>query len=582
MPQIDEKKLNEYADAVFNRCNYFNDYTLSTIGRRIKSIGQLNTADQIALKNMADISGDMAAITKKLAEITKMNVSDIEKIYAQTVTDGVNSYKPLYDFKGMQFVPFEQNEFAQQLVRNWAVQTAEEMINLSRTKALCFDKYNLAGDVVGSTPLSGAFQKAIDDAVIAVSTGTTDFNTAMRETVKRLGGSGVKVTYGSGVNRSLSGMVRQNLLYGAKQAAQAYDEHVGNQLGCDGFAVDYHAHPRPTHAFMGGEMYSYDGDVTINGRTYKDGAEALARLGDYGCLHFKTDVILGVSEPRYDAQWLAEQKAKDNTLIEFNGKQKTAYEWQQAQRRIETETRRQRDIAYMANASGDKALVRQCEDKIIAYRKTYDDLCETVGLEKRYNRMATYYPKSVDKTGGNGIINIRGENNLDIKIDRFTPCLENAKTGEIIATSYSLVDHNELSALKGWKFKWNSPSLDNTEIYKLTISGDNEIQGLVALTKYEQDRAVYVNIAESSPNNMGMNKMYNGVGGHLFAIAAQRSIDLGFGGFVFMDAKNIDLVEHYAKTLGATLLGRPHPYRMFIDEDAAEELLKIYTFEKGE
>ena len=171
---------------------------------------------------------------------------------------------------------------------------------------------------------------------------------------------------------------------------------------------------------------------------------------------------------------------------------------------------------------------------------------------------------------------------MDIKIDRFTPCLENAKTGEIIATSYSLVDHNELSALKGWKFKWNSPSLDNTEIYKLTISGDNEIQGLVALTKYEQDRAVYVNIAESSPNNMGMNKMYNGVGGHLFAIAAQRSIDLGFGGFVFMDAKNIDLVEHYAKTLGATLLGRPHPYRMFIDEDAAEELLKIYTFEKGE
>ena len=122
---------------------------------------------------------------------------------------------------------------------------------------------------------------------------------------------------------------------------------------------------------------------------------------------------MGVSEPRYDAQWLAEQKAKDNTLIEFNGKQKTAYEWQQAQRRIETETRRQRDIAYMANASGDKVLVRQCEDKIIAYRKTYDDLCETVGLEKRYNRMATYYPKSVDKTDGNGII--KTANGLQVK-----------------------------------------------------------------------------------------------------------------------------------------------------------------------
>ena len=45
MPQIDENKLNEYADAVFNRCNYFNDYVLETIGRRIKATGQLSAAD---------------------------------------------------------------------------------------------------------------------------------------------------------------------------------------------------------------------------------------------------------------------------------------------------------------------------------------------------------------------------------------------------------------------------------------------------------------------------------------------------------------------------------------------------------
>ncbi|MEG1497759.1 MAG: hypothetical protein RR385_10350, partial [Clostridiales bacterium] len=62
---------------------------------------------------------------------------------------------------------------------------------------------------------------------------------------------------------------------------------------------------------------------------------------------------------------------------------------------------------------------------------------------------------------------------------------------------------------------------------------------------------------------------------------AQRSKDLGYGGFVFMDAKNKELVEHYHKTMGAQLLGMPHPYRMFIDERAAEKLLKVYTL-KGE
>lgn len=410
MPQIDENKLNEYADAVFDRCNYFNDYVLETIGRRIKATGQLSAADQAALKNMADISGDMDAITKKLAEITGQNIADIEDIYTQVLTDGVNTYEPLYDLKGMTFLPFEQNEFAKQLVRHWAAETAGELVNLSRTKALCFDRYNLAGEVIGSTPLAGAFQKAIDDAVIAVSTGTVDFNTAMRKTVEQLGGSGVKVHYGSGVNRSLSAMVRQNLLYGAKRASQAYEEQVGKELGCDGFEVDYHAHPRPSHAFMGGRMYSYKGTVRIGGRVYEDGAEALERLSDYGCLHFKTDVILGISEPRYDEAWLSAQKRKDAEPIAFDGRQKTAYEWQQVQRELERAVRRENSTAVMARASGDKVLARRCREKTAAYREKYDALCDAVGLEKRYNRMAAYGAKAVDNAEKRGIIEVKSNN----------------------------------------------------------------------------------------------------------------------------------------------------------------------------
>lgn len=179
----------------------------------------------------------------------------------------------------------------------------------------------------------------------------------------------------------------------------------------------------------------------------------------------------------------------------------------------------------------------------------------------------------------NGIINKGSESHLEIIIDKFTPCLEDAKTGNILETIYSLASKSELENLKGWKFNWLSDDLKNAEIYKLQIKGYPDIQGLVALTRFERDKAVYVDIAESAPHNFGENKKYNGVGGHLFAIAAHRSKELGYGGFVFMDAKNKDLVEHYRNTLSATLLGMPHPYRMYIDEDAADTLLKIYTLE---
>lgn len=227
-------------------------------------------------------------------------------------------------------MPYEQNEFAQQLVKHWFKETAGEMINLSRTKAIGFDKYDLKGNVVGHTPLEGAFQKAIDDAVTAVSTGTVDFNTAMRETVINLGGSGVKVTYGSGVNRSLSAMVRQNLLYGAKQSSVAYDEHISKELGCDGFEVDAHPGCRPSHEFMQGQMYSYD------------------------------------------------------------GRTKTLYEWKQTQRKIEREIRKESQIRDMVKETGNNILAKDCNFKINTYRTKYDDMCQKIGLEPKYERMRTY------------------------------------------------------------------------------------------------------------------------------------------------------------------------------------------------
>ncbi len=169
---------------------------------------------------------------------------------------------------------------------------------------------------------------------------------------------------------------------------------------------------------------------------------------------------------------------------------------------------------------------------------------------------------------------------MELTIDKFTPCLEDATTGELVSTIYKKATQEELAALKKWKFNWLDKDLENTDIYKLCIVGNNDIQGLVALTDFQRDRAIYVNLAESAPHNTGKNKKYNGVGGHLFAIAADISYEKGYGGFIFMDAKNIELVQHYSKTLGAVLLGRPHPYRMFVDEENAVKLLNTYTLEE--
>lgn len=170
---------------------------------------------------------------------------------------------------------------------------------------------------------------------------------------------------------------------------------------------------------------------------------------------------------------------------------------------------------------------------------------------------------------------------VDIQIDKITPCLEEVETGRIVRTLYQVAKRTELKDLKksGWKFDWYAGRLIDTEIYKLIVSNSTDIQGLISIIPRKTEKAVYINIVESSPINKGASKRYSGVGGHLFAIAVQRSLDCGFGGFLFFDAKNMDLVEYYTNTLGARLIGGLHPYRMIINERAAINLLSKYTME---
>jgi hypothetical protein len=202
--------------------------------------------------------------------------------------------------------------------------------------------------------------------------------------------------------------------------------------------------------------------------------------------------------------------------------------------------------------------------------------------------------KFVDKTltfkqaGKNGLtksadgatMEVRRGGSMDLHIDTFTPCLKDTKTGEILPTVHSSATRREMACLKGWNFDWTHPELDQAEIYKLSLQGSTEIQGLVAITDHPRSHAVYVDIAESAPHNLGIGKKYEGVGGHLFAIAAKRSTELGHGGYFFLDAKNTRLVKHYKDTLGAFWLGHPHEYRMEVDETAAQKLLNVYTLEE--
>ena len=393
----DISKLEEQAQLLANNLSGWENSTLQRIGKRIRKYGKMSISDLKAINNIAVVKQDMEAITKELAKVTGYNISQIEQMYGELLEEQHLANQPLYDYRGKTFVPFAENRELQAIVRAYAKSTGETMINLAKTKALCILDHN--GNVKG---LQKYYTDVLDKAVMQVTTGATDFHTAMRDSIVELGGSGVRVDYGGGVTRRLDTVVRQNLLWGAKQASVEYNELIGEELGCDGYEVDAHSSPRPSHMFVQGKQYCIGKSRTINGikfigfeetdPTSPDGKSASRALGEYGCLHYKTPILCGISEPRFSKKQLAEIEEQNNKEYTIGERTGNRYFWSQRMRNLESATREEKTIRDLARSTGDKVLVKKCNDRIKAYRQKYDEICDATGLSPELKRLSV--PKS--------------------------------------------------------------------------------------------------------------------------------------------------------------------------------------------
>lgn len=94
--------------------------------------------------------------------------------------------------------------------------------------------------------------------------------------------------------------------------------------------------------------------------------------------------------------------------------------------------------------------------------------------------------------------------------------------------------------------------------------------------------AAFIRWACTAPHNnkqrSGQQK-YIGVGGHLFAIACEKSMEWGFCGAVHGFAASKILLEHYVKKLKAEPICMLHQYQFLLNEQAAQELMEVYHYE---
>ena len=171
-------------------------------------------------------------------------------------------------------------------------------------------------------------------------------------------------------------------------------------------------------------------------------------------------------------------------------------------------------------------------------------------------------------------------------IDDLTPCLVETSTGEIFETEVIRLKRksflSKFNKRTGWYINWSKFD-NNVEVYALVLKGTVDIQGLIGVEKDDISKAIHIKWACTAPWNNKFeqeNQKYAGVGGHLFALAADLSFKYGYEGYIYGEAINADVYEHYVDKYQAIYLGSENGLRRFmIPGERSQKIMEVYTYD---
>lgn len=378
---LTDKQIADALDLIDSRYQSVVTKYLQKVGKTINEIGHLNQSSINLLIQLRRMGVDTQTIERELQKVTKLTKQDIRTLYRKAAQEANTDARFSYVSKGVE----PDNIRWEALVENIWQQTAGAMDNLSKT-----------------TVITGGYRDVIDDAVQAVTMGAADYNSAIRDTVRRIGREGLQVEYESTYitadgqmkhrHRRLDSAVRQNILDGIRQVQQKAQELIGEEIGADGVDITAHPNSAPDHEPVQGRRFDLDNFQRmqsgldfedVDSRSYKGFERPITQ---WRCRHLIFYILLGVTRRMYTDDQLDSWQQENQKGCTIDGKHYTNYEATQLLRNLETEIRRQKDTATLAKASGDDMLRRECQSNINKLAKKYNAVAEAAGLKKQIQK----------------------------------------------------------------------------------------------------------------------------------------------------------------------------------------------------
>lgn len=380
----DDKKLELLLERFYNRFNQYNTKVLEKLGEAIKKFDGVSPSMAHQIAQELKYGTDIEDLIAELSRLSGKSIKDIEEAFDIVAEENVSFAEVYAKAKNMEFVDYKNNEQLQRLVKGIAGETNATFKNISKTRAIGFVLKDKNGNKIFKD-LKKTYIDLIDEAVFNVETGVSDYQSAMRGVIKQLADSGVKiheekVGYPSGYNRRIDSSVRQNVLTGVRKVNITTQKIVGRQFGANAIELSLTFPCADDHAPYEGKIYTH--------KEFENIQSSLDRpFFQWNCRHFGFQVVKGISQPQYTQKYLDQKHAQEHEEFYFEGKKINQVEANDLMRKIETSIRRNKDAQIIGRSAGNKEIVANSQQNIIALTHKYNELSKVSNLPTYKNRL---------------------------------------------------------------------------------------------------------------------------------------------------------------------------------------------------
>jgi hypothetical protein len=336
----------------------FEMITLKDMAKRINRLNYLTDTTSFQAQQLKEMNLLYDATIEDIAILTNKSEKQVKKLFKDASLKSLAFDDKIYKQAGLKI---NDSPTMLEILKANILKTNGDLRNLTMTTA---------------NTMQQMFLSSTNLAHMQIVSGTSDYDTAIKNAIKTASKEGLEVLYPSGQRRTIESAVRTAVLTSVNQTTGKLQEERIKDLNVELVQTSQHTGARPSHAVWQGKIFKWEGsNDKYDNFESATGYGTVTGLMGANCKHSFYPFFKGISEK------IAKEK---ESYVNYQGKKITEYEASQMQRYNERQIRkwkRQSETLKQEGFDNTKENV-----KVKEWQKRQREFLRETGLTRDYPR----------------------------------------------------------------------------------------------------------------------------------------------------------------------------------------------------